>query len=549
MEGENIEESNEKKDNLINDKKISINSKKRMILFIVLVIIATFSSCDGGIIPQQNIEITEDFEAEGEKEVGLFGSIDYIGRVVSAIIMAIIMGRMNRKIILVSTLFFKAFTLIIPLLTVNYYVNTLFRCLSGLSQVFYPTYFPVWCDQYGKKSSRAMMVTLVQLGNPIGIIVGYGISLFFSNLELFGISAWRTSFALEGIILAACGLIIIFLFEDIYFSEKFILIEDTEGKLVEKKEQKSSFFSNLTQIICNKIFLFSSICNSIAFFGIGVVQFFADKYMNLVLDINESVRFVLFALICLFGPTTGMVFGGFICHKLGGYVKKKAMIFVIILMTVASVFSMLISCHKITALFVLFNWTYLFAIGGTIPPISGIIISCLDNQLRGDGFSITNCITNALGSFPSSYIFSILVDAFDSNDGSTDKYRYAWMISMGYNFLGLIFVVMAGIFRFRIKGDLSDNVSKEDNEDEGNIDDKDEEKKKEDKGDKKEDKEDDEEEKKNNDKENKKDDDKDNKIDDEDDKVDDKDDKKDDKEVKNDDVEEENKDNEKLYSE
>ena len=74
-------------------------------------------------------------------------------------------------------------------------------------------------------------------------------------------------------------------------------------------------------------------------------------------------------------------------------------------MTIASFISMLVACHE---------WAYLFAIGTSIPPISGIIISCLDNNLRGDGFSFCNLILNLLGSFPSSYVLK------ESNDENTN---------------------------------------------------------------------------------------------------------------------------------
>jgi hypothetical protein len=36
------------------------------------------------------------------------------------------------------------------------------------------------------------------------------------------------------------------------------------------------------------------------------------------------------------------------------------------------------------------------------------------------------------------------------------------MIAMAYNFVGLLFVIIAGIFRFKIEGDLSE--TKEENE-------------------------------------------------------------------------------------
>jgi len=466
-ENENENGQIKSEENLVsNNDLIEINESKRTVIFICLVIVATLSSCDGGIIPQQNIKINDDFDTNGEHQVGLFGSIDYIGRVIGAIIFTIIMGKMNRKMMLVVTLIFKGITLFIPIFTINYYINIVARCLSGLSQVFYPTYLPVWCDQYGKKSSRAIMVMVVQIGNPIGIILGYGLSMVCQWIGLFGMNGWRTSFAIEGIILIICAVFIVF-FDDIYFSEKLVLVDDSKGKIETKSnENESNLLGNVCKIICNKIFLFSSICNSVAFFGIGVVQFFGDKYMEVVLEIDSSIRFIFFGLLCLLGPTCGMVFGGIICSKLGGYTKKNSMTFIIISMALASIISMFIACHTNIVLFIIAAWTYLFAIGAVIPPISGLIISCLDNNLRGDGFSICNFLNNLIGNFLSSYVYSLIVDSFalenkEEDAKYTDKYRYAWMISMGYNFVGLLFVIIAGIFRYRIEGDLSDNPTNE----------------------------------------------------------------------------------------
>ena len=445
----------------VDDEKdiINIDDKKRNIIFVVLSIIATVSSLDGGIIPQQNEIIKSDFGGNNEERVGLFGSIDYIGRVVGSIIFTLIMGRVNRKMIWVVTLIFKAITLIIPILADNnYIINLVARALSGISQVFYPIYLPVWCDQYAKKNLKAIWVMIVQIGNPIGIILGYGLGMISDNL-LFS-SGWIDSFFIEGIAMAACAIIILF-FDKAYFSEKFVLVEDSKGKEI-PSDNTVQIFQNLGKIICNKIFLFSSLCNSVAFFAIGVVQFYGDKYMEKVLKIDANVRFILFALLCLLGPTSGMVFGGLICTKFGGYVKRKSMTFVIISMGAAAGISMAIACHEIPALFVITGWTFLFGIGAVIPPISGIIISCLDVNLRGDGFSICNLLNNLIGSFPSSYVYSLLVDGFEKEQ-EEERYRYAWMITMGYNFIGLLYVLIAGIFRYRIKGDLSEDVEEKKN--------------------------------------------------------------------------------------
>ena len=478
------EENEEKgcKENFMTDSDlIELSDYKRNVIFIVLVIVSILSSCDGGIIPQQNSGIKKHFNKEGdesEKRVGLFGSIDYIGRIIGSLIFIIIMGKMNRKMMLIVTLLFKALTLFVPLAFYGYYINAVARCLSGISQVFYPTYLPVWCDQYAKKAKRTIWVTLVQIGNPLGIIIGYGLGMICGivkeDADKEKIIGWRLAFPLEGVTLVICA-VIIFFFDKIYFSEKFVLVDDYKGKEEELPEEKKqvSIFTNVGKILANQIFLFCSLCNSVAFFGIGVVQYFGDKYMKLVLKIDDSTRFILFGLLCLFGPTTGMVVGGIISSKLGGYIKRRSMAFVIICSAISASISMLIAIHKNSFLFGITGWTYLFAIGGIIPPISGIIISCLDNNLRGDGFSLCNFLTNLLGNFPSSYVYSLLVDAFapdddkgkEEKDQSVDKYRYAWMITMGYNFVGLLFVIIGGIFRFRIEGDLSETKNEDEKED------------------------------------------------------------------------------------
>jgi predicted MFS family arabinose efflux permease len=445
---------------------IQINDNARNTIYICLILVSAFSSCDGGVIPQQTEKIKENFGG-GDSRVGLFGSIDYIGRVIGALILAVIMGKMNRKMLLVSSLIFKAITLMIALLTDNFYVNTIARAASGLSQVFYTTYLPVWCDQYGKKDKKAIMVTLVQLGNPIGIIVGYGLGLFIQSFSSDDKNywEWRIAFGIEGIILILTAFVI-FSFQPKYFSNNFILVNDNQGKEENDDKQKNTnIFSNFGKILCNKLFLFTTLSNSVAFFGMSVIQYWGDKYMDKILKMETTPRFIAFGSLCLLGPIVGMVFGGIICSKLGGYGKKKSMVFIILLTLFSSIISSLIAISN-PFFFVGTAWSFLFFICATIPPESGIIISSLDNNLRGDGFALSNSILNLFGSFPASYVFSLLSDIFEDiiseeKKKNYEQYRYAWMVSMGYNFVGLLFIIIAGIFRFKIEGDLSSDESEE----------------------------------------------------------------------------------------
>ena len=67
-------------EDLVDKGPIELNPKIRQIIFILITFVYCFSSSDGGIIPQQNKNIQYNFEDDGESRVGLFGSIDYAGR-------------------------------------------------------------------------------------------------------------------------------------------------------------------------------------------------------------------------------------------------------------------------------------------------------------------------------------------------------------------------------------------------------------------------------------------------------------------------------------
>lgn len=92
----------------------------------------------------------------------------------------------------------------------------------------------------------------------------------------------------------------------------------------------------------------------------GVVQYWGDKYMELVLEMGTTLRFIIFAALCLLGPILGMVFGGVVCSKLGGYNKRRAMTFIILLLIVSSILSSLITLGNNMIVFIIFSWCYLF---------------------------------------------------------------------------------------------------------------------------------------------------------------------------------------------
>ena len=454
---------------------ITINDRLRNILFYLMCIEYCISSCDGGIIPQQNKKMQKDFNDEdSESRVGLYGSIDYIGRIIGAAIMSYLINKLDRRIYFSGCCFFKAFLCIIPLFTKNYYINIIARLLSGLPQILLTGYGTIWADQFGKRKKRSMMLQILQFSAFLGIMVGYGLGIicnFIMEHSSFpDFHGWRLSFIFEGVILGVLGMLFI-VYPKIYFSSTFYLNENDDFTGREKSLEEITKTSNtlidlwrqLPQILCCKIFIFMSIGNTVAFFGMRVIQFYADKYMDLVLKIEESRKFFYYIVLCMTGPVLGIIICGIIMTKIGGYASKNGMIFILILNIIAAFISIFITVTLNSFISLGSAWLFLFCYAAVTPLQGGVIISSLPKELKGNGYSINMFFLNALGSFPSSYVFALICDFIkDHYPKKGDmRYRTTMRITMFYNFFGLALIIIASIFRFKLKGDLGSSENKE----------------------------------------------------------------------------------------
>jgi MFS family permease len=85
-------------------------------------------------------------------------------------------------------------------------------------------YFPVWIDQFGPTKSKTILMTFLQVGVPLGIVIGYGIVSFIKNNI-----GWQYGFVAQGAI-CMISLIICLFIPNVYFSH-------TKKKLIEKSKQ------------------------------------------------------------------------------------------------------------------------------------------------------------------------------------------------------------------------------------------------------------------------------------------------------------------------
>ena len=106
-----------------------------------------FVNVDMGILPAGSTKIKTELNIENTR-FGFLGSIVYLGQTIGSALSTYVLQNYNPKVILGTCLFLNIGTLLLFTLTNWYLVLVFCRMCTGLFQVFFCIYFPVWADVY-----------------------------------------------------------------------------------------------------------------------------------------------------------------------------------------------------------------------------------------------------------------------------------------------------------------------------------------------------------------------------------------------------------------
>ena len=102
----------------------------------------------------------------------------YFGQGIGSIFAAGFLAKGNVKIILILCLFLNIFALLTFTYVNtnwngNYYILVASRTFTGLFQIFFAIYMPVWANTFGNPSQQALWMTYLMITSPLGVIIGY----------------------------------------------------------------------------------------------------------------------------------------------------------------------------------------------------------------------------------------------------------------------------------------------------------------------------------------------------------------------------------------
>ena len=183
-------------ENLLTNKKqriFTLKRSSRWIIFLVFFLFNIIMNVDNGTINCASEEIEKFFfhsdtpstDTNHNKEMGLFKCIVFLGTTFGSIISAVIINKISRKYFLIISAFCNGLCLFLFYWDfTNYYLYLIFRFCNGIFQSFVSIYLPAWCNQFGIKERRTIMLGLVQIGVPLGVVIGYGVTVW--ALSFFG---------------------------------------------------------------------------------------------------------------------------------------------------------------------------------------------------------------------------------------------------------------------------------------------------------------------------------------------------------------------------
>lgn len=457
----------------------ALSRKTRWMIFTIFILLNIIINIDHGTVPAATEEIEKALKINDE-QLGFFGSLVFLGTIIGSLISLSLINKFNRKYLLILSLILCGVCLISFTFEIHVYVLYANRVVVGMFQAFISIYLPVWCDQFGIKNQRTMMIALIQVAPPLGVVLGYVITVFCLKYW----NSWKFPFIIQSVALWVV-MLLLFFFPNMYFSSKFRrlpfdsdiekneekprmrtnslfyeentadfinsksqdLLSNEQEKESSKKKRKRPLAQKLCIIFSQPIFDFSVLTLSSLFFVLTSIQYWGSNYMEKHLHVTEKTeQLISFAIVCLTSPTLGVLVGGGIINAMGGYETKHSILFCFIFSLFSSGFTIPVPFADSLLWFTVYLWLVLFFGGALMAPLTGIIITSLPKDLAGSGNSFTIFFCNLLGYLPAPMIYGFIEERFEDEQKTK---RIAMKFCMWYSAAGVLFLLLATIYRYK----------------------------------------------------------------------------------------------------
>ena len=504
--------SNELNNNLINNNyipsepnEINIPPFHRNLIFSIFLLSDLFLNYDTGVIPASLIEITKEIELE-YSEQALIASLLYLGLSFSSIFVGFIFSKFSPSKVCSIVLFINAVSSLIFSFSIKKPIIFLTRFLMGVTEAFLTVYGPVWVNNYAPLENMATWMGILHSCSIVGVFLGYLAAAIVNNF-FYEYLSWRFAMQIQGY--AEIIFALFFLIEkDEYINvdtRKIIPLEEIElenkninrnNSLPSNKESKRSFHSNRRHdprldsvelsnfgryilqtkiVLSNELYVTITLGMSSLYFIVTGIQFWITKYLIEILNADQLIVNIAFSIISITAPLLGVLFGGAVSDKYGGYKGRnetKALQMVVGFGIVSFIFSFPMGfLFQIIYLSVLL-WTFLFFGAAMIPIATGIMISTVPKDCQATSSSISQLIFNLFGYFCSPMITGFIMDRFEDKDKG---FIWGMRVIFWWSIICLLFFIISYFISYnnyrknRVRGENENSSMIDDNSMKDNL--------------------------------------------------------------------------------
>ena len=483
----NIKEIEFKKDNnndfLKTQEELFIPEERRKLIFRIFLISDLFLNYDTGVIPASLIQITEEIKLD-YSEQALIGSLVYLGLSFASIFVGLIFSRFSPSKVCSVILVLNCISCFVFSLSSDKSILFSMRFLMGATEAFIVIYGPVWVNNFAPPEHCATWMGVLHSCSIFGVFFGYLAAAIIINF-FSKILTWRFAIQIQGIVM----IFLAFFFwieKDEYINvdmRKTIPINEKEVEGNEIKVRKNTLdspsFNNLSRInrigsrkhdpridtieldnlsryflqtkiiLTNKLYILITLGLTSIYFIVTGIQFWITKYLIEILSVEPIIVNIIFSIISITAPLSGVLFGGTLSDRYGGYKGKnerKALQMCAAFGILAFFFGIPMGfMFQITYLSVLL-WTFLFFGAAIIPMGTGIMISCVPKDCQATSSSMSQLIFNLLGYFSSPMITGFIMDRFED-----EKLGFIWgmRVIFFWVIVALLFIWASYIVSYR----------------------------------------------------------------------------------------------------
>jgi MFS family permease len=417
----------------------------RNFIFIIFLLSNLFLNYDTGVIPASLIEITKEIHLD-YSEQALIGSLVYLGLSFSSIFVSLIFTKFGPSKVCSIILLLNLISCFIFSFSSNKIILFIMRFMMGATEAFIVIYGPVWVNNYSPLEYSTTWMGILHSCTALGVILGYVIASIIINFFNDKLT-WRFAIQIQGFVEIFFALFFWFERDDYINVDVRKSIPASEMELenrdINRLSNASRSFNSPSKARFSRKFdpridsietsnlgryffqaktvlttpLYASITLGMCgiYFIVTGIQFWMTKYLIEILDLEPLLVNIIFSGISITAPLSGVIVGGTISDKYGGYKGKnviKAIKMCIAFGLVSFVFAFPMGfLFQFIYLSVLL-WTFLFFGAAIIPIGTGIMISAVPKDCQATSSSISQLIFNLFGYFFSPMLTGYIMDIF-----------------------------------------------------------------------------------------------------------------------------------------